>query len=77
MSSQLFPEQTSEIVQRINPAVKLHVDKVDAVKVAPSLRQRSRDLRATSESLRLRNLEVMKRATEVAARYDELCFGDL
>jgi len=71
MSRQLVPEEISQIVQRINPDVQLYVEEGVATEVAPSLRQLSRELRATSQSLRLRNVEVINQANAVAVRcYD-------
>ena len=71
MSRQLVPEEVSQIVQRINPDVQLCVEEGVAIEVAPSLRQLSRELRATSQSLRLRNVEVINQANAVAVRcYD-------
>lgn len=69
MSRQLVSEEISQIVQHVNAHVQLHVEEGGATKVASSLRQLSRELRYTSKALRLRNLEVMKDAESVAARY--------
>ena len=76
MPRQLFPEETSQIVQRVNPDVQLRIDEGVATKVAPSLRQLSENLRNTSQTLRSRNREVMKRADDVASRCYELSLGE-
>lgn len=70
MSTQLV----SEIVQYTNPAVRLDVDERSVNEVAASLRLQSKELRAKSESLRSRNLKVMKEANEVVGRYYDLVF---
>lgn len=75
MPVELLPEQTSEIVPAIDPDVQLYADGGVAIKSAPMLRQMSRDLRAVSEALRAKNLDVMSRASEVAGRYYDLTFG--
>lgn len=76
MPRQLFPEETSQIVQRVNPDVQLRIDEGVATKVASSLRKLSQDLRDTSQTLRSRNREVMKRADDVALRCSALSLGE-
>ena len=77
MSPQLVAGEVSEIIQRINSELELYMDDREALKVAPALRQLSRDLRATSESLRAKNLEIMNQASAVAVQYYELIFRKL
>lgn len=72
MSQQLLSEHNAPIVQRVHPFVPLSDDDEVAIEVASALRQRSRDLRATSKTLRSKNLEVVKRANAVTLRYYDL-----
>ena len=77
MSQQLCSEPAATTGQQINPALQLPVDEMVVTEVASSLRQRSRDLRAASETLRSKNLEVMKNANAVTGRYYDLIFGEV
>ncbi len=75
MSLHLSSEHTAKVVPQIDPVVQLFDEGV-AIEVASSLRERSRELRASSETLRTKNREVMKRADAVAVRYYDLVFGE-
>ena len=79
MSHQLFAEKTSTISEA-NPDEQLSVYEGGAAKVAPSLRQWARELRAKSENLRSKSLEVRQHAAEAAKRHYDFTFpevGDL
>jgi hypothetical protein len=64
-----FPEETAKIGSRVDCGLRLFVDGNVAIKVAPLLREASRDLRARSETLRAKNRNVMEQATAVAVKY--------
>lgn len=65
MVDQLSP---SQIPQSVVPATLLLRLEDGLTEVAKQLRQRSRELRASSELLKLRNAEIMARASEVSLR---------
>ena len=73
MSLQFVSDQISPGPQQEASASALIMNEDRAIQIAPHLRQLSRELRAASKSLQLRNSAVMSRADDVAVR----CCGSL